>query len=147
MQEKPRGNGPTTCITALDFEQVRSDNDASELDILGHLGTLCDNSEDFLTSSEHLDCFPCHFRPFSPIIGSLKKKNLGRMDGRTNGRIEPHIEMQGCISKLLLPVFTSGGRSFDTTSSNVLGMALTSDVRMSGCPDVRSCISPSVNRM
>ena len=38
-------------------------------DILGQLGTFWDNSEDFLTSLEHLDCFPSHFRPFSPIIG------------------------------------------------------------------------------
>ena len=42
-------------------------------DILGHFGTFgtfWDNSEDFLTSLEHLDCFPSHFRPFSPINGS-----------------------------------------------------------------------------
>ena len=51
-------------------KQVRSDNDASESGILGQFGTIRDNSEDFLTSLEYLDCFPSHFRPFSPIIGS-----------------------------------------------------------------------------
>ena len=47
-------------------KQVRSDN---EVDILGHFGTLWDNLEDSTTSLEHLDRFPCHFRPFSSIIG------------------------------------------------------------------------------
>ena len=37
---------------------------------MGHFETFWDNWEDFLTSLEHLDCFPSHFRPFSPIIGS-----------------------------------------------------------------------------
>ena len=37
------------------FEQVHSDNDASELEILGHFGTIWDNSEDFMMSLEHLD--------------------------------------------------------------------------------------------
>ena len=58
-----------------DIQQVHSDNDASWLDILGHFatfwdilghskyilgqfGTYWDNSEDFLTNLEHLDCFP-----------------------------------------------------------------------------------------
>ena len=54
------------------------DNDASELEILGHFETLWDNSEDFLTSVEHF--FPSHFRPFSLIIGLLKKT-----DQRTDG--------------------------------------------------------------
>ena len=64
-------------------KQVRLDNDASEVGILGHFGTFWDNlghfgtfwdnSEDFLTSLDHLDGFPSHFRPFSSIIGSLKK--------------------------------------------------------------------------
>ena len=31
-------------------EQVHTDNDAFELDILGHFGTLWDNSEDFSKS-------------------------------------------------------------------------------------------------
>ena len=55
------------------YEQVRSDNDASELDNMGHFGTFWDNSEEFLTNLEHLECFPIPLRPFSPIIGSLKK--------------------------------------------------------------------------
>ena len=33
----------------LDRKQVRSDNDASEVGILGHFGTFWDNLEDFLT--------------------------------------------------------------------------------------------------
>ena len=49
-------------------QQVRSDNDASKLDILGHFGTFRDNSENFLTSLGHSDYFPSPFRPFSPII-------------------------------------------------------------------------------
>ena len=32
--------------------------------------TFWDNSEDFLTSLDHFDCFPGHRRPFSAIIGS-----------------------------------------------------------------------------
>ena len=47
-------------------KQVRLDNDASELDILGHIGTFWD----FL---EHLAGFRSHFQPFSPIIGSSNK--------------------------------------------------------------------------
>ena len=64
-------------------KQVHSDSDVSEVDILGHFGTfldiqrhfgtLRDNLEDFTTSLEHLARFPSHFRPFSPIISSLKK--------------------------------------------------------------------------
>ena len=65
----------------------------SEVDILGHLGTFWDNSEDFFTSLEHLDGFPSHCRPFSPIIGSLYKTRYGRTDGRT----DPLIEMRGRI--------------------------------------------------
>ena len=53
-------------------------------DILGHIRTVSDNSDDFLTSLGHLDFFPTHFRPFSPIIGSLKKKRYRRTDGPTN---------------------------------------------------------------
>ena len=68
----------------MNVEQVRSDNDASFLDTLGHSGTFWDDLEDFLTSLEHLDCFPSHFRPFSPIIGSLKTKRI--TDGPTDGR-------------------------------------------------------------
>ena len=54
-------------------------------DILRHFGTFRDNSEDILTSWEHLHCFPSHFRPFSPVIGSLKKTRYGPTDGRTDG--------------------------------------------------------------
>ena len=49
-------------------KQVNSDNDASEVDILGHLRTswvIWDNSEILLMSLEHSDSFPMHFRPFS----------------------------------------------------------------------------------
>ena len=63
-------------------EQVRSDNDASELEILGYFETFWDKSEDFLTSLDHWDCFPSHFRPFSPIIGSLREKKT--RDGPTD---------------------------------------------------------------
>ena len=70
------------------MKQVHSENNASEVDILGHLGTFWDNSEAFLTSLEHLDCFPSHFRPFSPIIGSLKKMRDGRTDRRTKERTD-----------------------------------------------------------
>ena len=65
-------------------------------DVLGHIGTLWDDSEDILLSLEHLDCFPSRFRPFSPIIGSLKK-NAFRTDGQTDGRTDPLIEMRGRI--------------------------------------------------
>ena len=61
-------------------KQVHSDTNASEVDILGHFGKfkdilghfgiLWDNLEDFMTSLEHIDRFPSHFGPFSPIIGS-----------------------------------------------------------------------------
>ena len=54
-------------------------------DIEGHLETLWDNSEDILTSLEHLDCFPSHFRPFSPVIGSLKKTRDRPTDRQTDG--------------------------------------------------------------
>ena len=76
-------------------KQVHLDNDVSEVDILehfgtfwdilGHFGALRDKLKDFTTSLEHLDRFPSHFRPFSPIIGSLKKTRYGRTDGPTDG--------------------------------------------------------------
>ena len=69
----------------------KKNNDASGLDILGHFGTYWDNLKDFATSLEHLDCFPGHFRPFSSIIGSLKKKRV------PDGRTDPLIEMRGRI--------------------------------------------------
>ena len=40
------------------YEQVHSDNDASEVDILGHFETFWDNSEDILTCLEFLTVFP-----------------------------------------------------------------------------------------
>ena len=49
------------CLQLHAGKKVTSDNDASEVDTLGHFGTFWDNSEDFLTSLEHLDCFPSHF--------------------------------------------------------------------------------------
>ena len=55
-------------------------------DILGQLGTFWDfwdNSEDFLTSLEHLDCLPSHFGPFSSITGSFKRTRSRPTDGRT----------------------------------------------------------------
>ena len=48
---------------------VRLDNDASELDILGHFRTFWDNSDDLLTSLEHLDCFLVIFDHFLPCPG------------------------------------------------------------------------------
>ena len=58
-------------------------------DILRHFEIFWDNSEDFLTSLDHLDCFPSHFRPFSSIIGSFKNpRTKGPTDGRTDGRTD-----------------------------------------------------------
>ena len=53
-------------------------------DILGHFGTLWDNLEGFSTSLEHLDRFPRHFRPFSPVIGSMKLTRDRQPAGRTD---------------------------------------------------------------
>ena len=80
----------------------RLDNDATELNILGHFLTLWDTLvEDFTKSWEHLDYFSSHFRPFSPITGSLKNKEYKpteqRTDGQTNGQADPVIKMRGCI--------------------------------------------------
>ena len=69
-------------------KQVSSDNDATEVDILGHLvtfQTFWDIMEQF-GSLERTDRFLGHFRPFSSIISSLKRKRYGRMDGRTDGQ-------------------------------------------------------------
>ena len=68
-------------------EQVRSDNDASEWvfwDILGHIGTLWDVLGQFGTFRDILGQFGSHFRPFSPIFGSLKQTRYGRTDERTD---------------------------------------------------------------
>ena len=69
-------------------KQVSSDNDATEVGILGHLvtfQTFWDIMGQF-RSLERLDRFLGHFRPFSSIISSLKRKRYGRMDGRTDGQ-------------------------------------------------------------
>ena len=73
------------------FKQVNLDNDASEVDILGHVGTFWDNSENFMMWLKHLNSFPSHFGLFSPIFGSLdNKKHVpdGPMDQRTDGRTD-----------------------------------------------------------
>ena len=59
-----------------------SDNDASEMDILGHFETYWDNSKNCL---KHIDCFPSHFRPFYPVLGSFKRTRSGATDQRTHG--------------------------------------------------------------
>ena len=64
-------------IKLIVCEKVHSDNDVSECELLGHFGTFLDNSEDILTGLEHLDCLPSHLRPFSPIIGLMKKTRSG----------------------------------------------------------------------
>ena len=72
--------------------QVRLDNDASELDILGRFGTSLDILGHFGTIRkiywrvEHLDCFPSHFRPFSPVNGSFERTRYGPTDRRTDGQ-------------------------------------------------------------
>ena len=81
-------------------------------DVLGHIGTLWDDSEDILLSLEHLDCFPSRFRPFSPIIGSLKK-NAFRTDGQTDGRTDgpsyrdawTHLKRSPFIRNHIFPLF------------------------------------------
>ena len=63
--------------------QVHSDNYASELGILGHFGTTYGYfgtiRKTFLTSLDHLDCFPSHFRPSS----SIDRQTDGWTDGQT----------------------------------------------------------------
>ena len=56
----------TTDKTLVCKEQVHSDNDMSEVDILRHFGTCgayWENAEDCMMSFEH---FPSHFRLFHP---------------------------------------------------------------------------------
>ena len=53
-------------------------------DILGHFKTFRDNFEYFGTSFEHLDCFPSHFQPFSPIIGIFYRSCYGPTEQRTD---------------------------------------------------------------
>ena len=84
-------------------KQVRSDNDASEVeisgyfgifrDILGH-GTFWDNLKNFMTRLEHLDHFPSHFRPFSHIIGSLKKNALPTDEPTDSGTFYTYAHLQ-----------------------------------------------------
>ena len=78
-------------------EQVRSDNDASEVDILGYFGTFWDIMGQFGRLYDEFRAF----RPFSPTIGSLRKTSYGRTDGRTDGwkdgRTDPLIQMRGRI--------------------------------------------------
>ena len=69
-------------------KQVHSDNVASKVDILGQFGRHFDEFGPF-----GLFPPPSHFRPFSSIIGSFKKKRDEPMDGRT----DPLIEMRGRI--------------------------------------------------
>ena len=88
--------GRDECATSLD--QVYSDRILNKTirttmrpkwtfgDIWGHLGTSWNNSEDFLSSLEHLDCFPNQFRPFASIIGSLKNKSV-----RTTMRLNSEV--------------------------------------------------------
>ena len=63
------------------IKQVHSDNDASEVDILGHLGASWDILGHFgILFDEFGVCFPMHFRPFSHLV--WKKKNALRTDGQ-----------------------------------------------------------------
>ena len=68
-------------IMLVKRKRVHSDIDASELDILGQFGRLLDKFGAFRLLSTPM-------RPFSPIIGSLKKTRDGRMDGQTDSIIE-----------------------------------------------------------
>ena len=64
--------------------------------------TFWDIMEDFMTSLEHFDCFPGHFRPFSPVIGigSLKKRvKDGRTDGPTDG--PTHLKIRSFLNNEL----------------------------------------------
>ena len=74
-------------------------------DIMGHFETTWDNlghfgnnSEDFLTSLDHLDCFPSHFRPFYPLIGSLKKARI--TDRQTDGPTDGWTDRSSCVDPL-----------------------------------------------
>ena len=73
--------------------QVHSDNNASEVDSLGHSGTFWDNSEDVMMSLERLNCFPVNdWQSFLTIFTHnrlIKKTRTGRTHGL--------IEMRGRI--------------------------------------------------
>ena len=71
-------------------------------DFFGHFKTFWDNSKDFGTILEHLDCFPSHFRPFSPIIKIFDKSVTDQPTNQptnqpTIGQTHPNIEMRGRI--------------------------------------------------
>ena len=57
----------------------------------GERGASDLNPSSACIAASTIDCFPSHFRPFSPIIGSLKKTR----DGQTDGRTDLFIEMRG----------------------------------------------------
>ena len=95
--------------------------------ILGHIGTYWDNSEDFLTSLGHSDCFPIFSQPFSPIIGSLKKTRSGRTnrptDRRTDGPLLSNISKRSFAWRLMIddnsiifPSMNDQGAKTDTNS-------------------------------
>ena len=62
-------------------KQVRSDNDASEVGILGHFGTFWDHSEDF--------------EEFGPFRLFSQEKRV--TDPQTDGPTDPRVEMRGRI--------------------------------------------------
>ena len=60
-----------------------------------NLGTLWDNLrqfgrlfDEFGAPGKEGECFPSHFRPFSPKIGSLKQMRYGRMEVPTDGKTD-----------------------------------------------------------
>ena len=57
--------------------------------------TFWDISEDFLTSLEHLDCFPIISDHFHPLLAHFKIRVTD--DGPTDGRTDALIEMRGRI--------------------------------------------------
>ena len=61
-------------------EKVCMDNDVSELDILGHIGTFWDNSRRLFEELEHLACFPVISSMFTHY-GIIKKHVT---DGRSD---------------------------------------------------------------
>ena len=85
------------------MKQVHLDNDASEVDILGHFGTFWDISGQFgtiwktLMSLEHLDFSQSFPTMFTHNRLTEKKMRSGRTHGPTDGRTDPPIEMRGRI--------------------------------------------------
>ena len=91
-------------------KQVRSDDDASELVILGHFGTFRDImgqfgrlSDEFGALGRWRTVFPLisQFPPFALIFGSLNKNEF-----RTDGQIDPLIEMRGRSTHLKKTIVT-----------------------------------------